>query len=780
MGPAPHQPDSSGLLEELFQRTADGVMLSRPDGIILRANPAACRLLGRSEADIVRLGRQGLVVDDPGLRERLAEREERGATAGTITMRRGDGTVFLAEFTSWTLPAKDGPQAACVVFRDVTGEWEAARAVRASEAKLRAVVEGVADAFFLHGLDGRFRDVNRRACETLGYTREELLRMGVPDVEQAFDLPRAQVAWSQIPPGVPFTLLGRHRRKDGGIVPVEIRVARVDHAGERLFAALVRDMTDQLAREARLRASERALRLLVGAGEALLRARDEVALFREICRVAVEEGGLRMAWAGLAEGGPARAIRPVAWHGHEEGYLEGARLTWADEARGRGPAGVAMRTGKVAVANDLATDPRFAPWREAALARGYASNAVLPLVHGGEPLGVIAAYSGERDAFTPEVIEVLQRLAEDLTFGLTVLRQRAERERAAAELSVASRLLGLEVSRLDLATGRISMSPRARLERGLPAEGPDVPLGQSLAQLDPADRPGAEAYLAMVRASTPEAPPPSPIVARRFQQADGQHRWIETCPAVQYDAQGRPASVLWASVDVTERVREREQLRALTARVQRVREEEKSRIARDLHDGLGQVLTALQLELRGAEAAVEALGDDAQSGPILDRLVAASTLAGETIGTVQRLSWGLRSEALEQLGLDAALRQELRLFERRTGLRVEEALTPVAPLAPPVATAAYRIAQEALTNVARHAGARGVVVRLAADGDALVLEVADDGRGFQAEAAGQPHLGLLGMKERAREFGGQVTISARPGGGTSVVARLPRATGATP
>ncbi|MCM2335000.1 MAG: PAS domain S-box protein, partial [Anaeromyxobacteraceae bacterium] len=628
MGRAPSQPDSSELLEGLFQRTADGVLLTRPDGTVLRANPAACRLLGRSEDDIRRLGRQGLVVEEPGLLERIAERQERGVTSGTIALRRGDGTVFVADFTSSILPNEGGAPCSCVIFRDASAGWEAARAMRASEAMLRSVVEGTADAFFLHDLGGRFRDVNRRACESLEYTREELLRMGVTDVEPGLDLDGARAIWARVEVGVPFTLHGQHRRKDGSTFPAEVRFARMDHPGERLFTVMVRDMTDQLEREARLRASERALRLLVGTNEAILRAREEQELFREICRVAVEQGGLRMAWAGLPAEGPERAIRPVAWHGHDDGFLEAARFTWADVERGRGAAGTAMRTGEVAVANDLATDPRFAPWREAALARGYASNAALPLVHGEERLGVIGAFAAERDAFTPEVIAVLQRLADDLAFGLTVLRQRAESERAATELALAGRLFGLEVSRLDLATGLVSMSPQARRQRGLPADGPDVPLAQLVASLDPPDRSGVEAYLELARNSTPESPPPSPVVTRRLRRAGGEARWVETCSAVQYDPQGRPGSVVWASVDVTERVAEQEQLRALTARVQRVREEEKARIARDLHDDLGQVLTALQLELRGAEALVEALAADDRTGRILDRLVAASTLAG--------------------------------------------------------------------------------------------------------------------------------------------------------
>jgi signal transduction histidine kinase len=530
--------------------------------------------------------------------------------------------------------------------------------------------------------------------------------------------------------------------------------------------------------EAALLASERALRTLVGTNEALLRARGELELFREVCRVAVEHGGFRMAWAGVPDAGEERLLRPVAWHGVEDGYLAQARITWADEARGRGTAGLAMRTGRVAVANDIATDPRFGPWREAALARGYASNAALPLVYAGERLGIIGAFSEQRGAFSAGVIDVLQRVADDLAFGLAAFRARAASARTATELELATQLIGLEVARLDLRTGMIAMSPRARALRGLAAGGTDLHVDDWLAHLRPEDRGAVAANLARARVATPDAPDLAPTGPRRYRTLDGGARWIEARARVLFDEGGAPVGVISASIDVSVRIEEREQLRALSARLQRVREEEKTRIARDLHDDLGQALTALQLELRAAEALVETLDAGAVAGGISDRLVEASNLASATIATVQRLSQHLRSEALDSVGLDAALRQELRLFARRTGLEVAEALEPVAPLDREVATAGFRIAQEALTNVARHAQATRVDVRLSASAGDLVLEIGDDGRGLAPGEPQQEHLGLVGMRERAREFGGEVQFAARPGGGTRVVARLPRSRGA--
>jgi len=207
-----------------------------------------------------------------------------------------------------------------------------------------------------------------------------------------------------------------------------------------------------------------------------------------------------------------------------------------------------------------------------------------------------------------------------------------------------------------------------------------------------------------------------------------------------------------------------------------VREEEKARIARDLHDELGQLLTGLKMDLRWLEKHIGDLPDGQAGEGVLDRVVAASELADQTVASVQRIAAELRPGALDRLGLGPALRQEARRFQQRTGVTCDAEIDEAAPEPPAeVATALYRICQEAMTNVSRHAGASRVVVRLFADGGTLVLRVEDDGRGFDGAALGPEALGLLGMTERATALGGTVHFADREGGGTAVVARIPLA-----
>jgi len=218
-----------------------------------------------------------------------------------------------------------------------------------------------------------------------------------------------------------------------------------------------------------------------------------------------------------------------------------------------------------------------------------------------------------------------------------------------------------------------------------------------------------------------------------------------------------------------------EQLRALATKLQSIREEEKSRIARDLHDELGQALAALKIHLRSLESAIGALGGDGGK-TLLDRVVAASALADETVETVHRIAVELRPGTLDHLGLGVTLQQEARRFEQRTGIRCDTHLPEHLPaLEPELATALYRICQEAMTNVFRHAEASRVAVRLDVASDSVTLEVDDDGRGFDFASLHIPSaLGLLGMIERARALGGEVTFrQASAGRGTVVSASIP-------
>lgn len=265
----------------------------------------------------------------------------------------------------------------------------------------------------------------------------------------------------------------------------------------------------------------------------------------------------------------------------------------------------------------------------------------------------------------------------------------------------------------------------------------------------------------------------------RMITADGRVLWVRDIVRVR-SGHRRAPELFGVTIDVTERHRaeeelrrSREQLSDLSAHLEWVREEERSAIAREIHDELGQALTALRMDLSWVRGHLPAAG----AGPeaTLARLRSMEELIDDTIGRARRICSELRPGVLDDLGLEAAVEWQAQEFERRTGVRCEAVAGGRLPrLERDVATALFRILQESLTNVARHAAASRVRVELRQEGGRVVLEVTDDGRGAaQTPPPGHRSLGVLGMKERARRLGGTLTLTGAAGKGTVVQASIP-------
>lgn len=214
-----------------------------------------------------------------------------------------------------------------------------------------------------------------------------------------------------------------------------------------------------------------------------------------------------------------------------------------------------------------------------------------------------------------------------------------------------------------------------------------------------------------------------------------------------------------------------EQLKAMTAHLQRVREEERTRIAREIHDELGQTLTGLKMDVSWLGKKLSA----DEPPPLQEKIKQMASMIDTMILTVKRIGTELRPAVLDSLGLMAALEWLTQDFEKRLGvpcafLSDREDIVIDAERA----TALFRICQEALTNVIRHAEANNVVVRVRNEDSVLILEVEDDGKGLPVDEAKQgTSFGLLGMRERTMLLNGQFEVNRRPTGGTVVRAAIP-------
>ena len=190
------------------------------------------------------------------------------------------------------------------------------------------------------------------------------------------------------------------------------------------------DITERKRAEEELKRLNRTLKAISNSSKAMMHAMNETEYLHEVCRIVVEDCGHAMVWIGYAEADEGKTVRPIAYAGFEEGYLETLNVTWADTERGRGPTGMAIRTGKSSACRNMLTDPLFEPWREEAINRGYASSIVFPLMAGGQAFGAITIYSSEPDPFSADEVKLLAELADDLAHGITVIRFRAVYEKA--------------------------------------------------------------------------------------------------------------------------------------------------------------------------------------------------------------------------------------------------------------------------------------------------------------------------------------------------------------
>jgi PAS domain S-box-containing protein len=566
----------------------------------------------------------------------------------------------------------------------------------------------------------------------------------------------------------------------------DVHAYRAGEAEMRRVAIVFNDFSDYKRAEEQLKKLNRTLQALSNSNQAILHAADEPSFLNEVCRIVTRDCGHAMVWIGIAEEDERKTVRPVAYSGFDQGYLETLKVTWAENERGSGPTGMAIRTGQPSMCRDMRTDPAFTPWRGDAVKRGYASSLVIPLKERDRAWGAITIYSREPDAFSQGEVELLTELAGDVESGIQKLRMQAAHARAEQALRESEELLGLFVEHAPAALAMfdgnmryLHASRRWKADYGLGSRElrgrshydvfPEVP-----ERWKEAHRRGLAGEVLSGEAD-------------RFERADGSEQWVRWEVRPWRDAAGKVGGIVIFSEDITERKQteealrqsekmafQRQQLQALAERMRQAREEERKRVARDLHDQIGQILTAIKMDMTWVVRHLPQSEGEAHR-----RLAASVELINDGVRSVRKICSGLRPGILDDLGLAAAIEWQASEFASRTGIPCRVSVPPgELRLDGDRTTAIFRIFQECLTNVARHAEAHSVRASLLEQDEDLLLVVEDDGKGF-LESEGAGSLGVLGMKERAQACGGGVRVSSSPGKGTTVTVRVPlRAAGA--
>jgi len=236
------------------------------------------------------------------------------------------------------------------------------------------------------------------------------------------------------------------RRPNGSQANILLSATPVFTEGKEMTGVVITmvDITEKVLAKQSLDQVNRVLMTLNQGNEALIRAADEEELFATMCRVIVETGGYRMAWVGLVEHDPGKTIRPVAFSGAESGYLAQTALTWdANSPRGRGPSGRSVRTGLPEINNNTRANMIMAPWSAAALERGFLSSISLPLKNSDGVFGCLTIYASEINAFGGEETTLFIDLANDISYGVSAMRERQRREAMERHLGEVQKLEAL-------------------------------------------------------------------------------------------------------------------------------------------------------------------------------------------------------------------------------------------------------------------------------------------------------------------------------------------------
>jgi PAS domain S-box-containing protein len=438
----------------LLASVRQAVVATDASGRITYWGAGAVALYGWEAAEV--LGRS--IVEVTPSQTSRAQAEEIMASLATGKSWSGEFLVSRKDGSSFTALVNDSPLlddgrhlvGVIGVSQDIS-DMKAATERVTFQAHL---LESVSQAVFGTDLEGCITYWSPGAQRLFGWSRTEAVGRPVGDLWGDTLVLSPRVDLQEESPTGDYQM----HCKDGSSVLVNLGTSPLLGPTGALegFIAVGQDVTEARAQTIALRRRERALTLISAVNNELIRADSEKGLLKAICDIAVVKGGYRMAWVGLARETPGHPVEPVAWAGHEAGYLKDIKVTWDNVPHGQ-VSGKSIREGRTVAMRDILQDPAFAPWREPALARGFGSSISLFLALDDER-GVLTMYAPEPNDFEADEVALLEEMGSDLAFGIRALRLRAKESAITTMLNDAEKLSQMGSWEYNLATRKVSWS----------------------------------------------------------------------------------------------------------------------------------------------------------------------------------------------------------------------------------------------------------------------------------------------------------------------------------
>ncbi len=487
-------------------------------------------------------------------------------------VRHGDGHWLWVEDRGCVIERNENgrPLASAGVLTDITQRRAERAALDAERGRLQTLLRTLPDMVWLKTPDGSFLECNPRAAELIGKPSEQIIGLKDSDLFPSDLLMRMRQTDAQVVQDG-----GMHRYEhelrfpDGRCALHEVSKTPVYGSDGSLIGILgiAHNISERENNRQQIARQNRALRIMSGIAQALVRRTDEVAMLTEICTIIVEAGGFHMAWVGEAGAEPDKRVTPLAHSGCEEGYLDELNITWGDPVEGQGAAGRAIRTGIPVIIQDLAAEPTFARWHASAARRGYQAVVSLPLRNDRQIFGTLSIYAAEKNVFDDEEMTLLSGVASELGLGMSMQRSRqalarseASLRQSEAALREAQSIAHLGSWTLDIVQDSLVCSDEILRIFALPAD--SIPKRiDLLASVHPQDRSRIEAEWTAAQGG-------QAYDTEYRLQLGTRVRWVRERAHIRFDPFGYPVSAVGTVQDVTERHEAEEQLRKLSLAIE--------------------------------------------------------------------------------------------------------------------------------------------------------------------------------------------------------------------